>query len=205
MALLYLPAARLMLVYVGFSSGRAEDEHAAGASSAKCSTASWLLFLTGIYLIGAAALSVEYRRTEDPIVRQQLKWLRNGAFCGILPFALFYVLPVLPGHGSERLHEDVGAVAGAGAADAGLRHHPLPADGRRHPLPPRLRLHAGDALRAGGLLRDRLLPGEPGAEEFQGSGAERPGGHHADGGVPVPAGAQLDSGAPGPLLLSRPL
>ena len=26
-------------------------------------------------------------------MRQQLKWLRNGAFSGILPFALFYVLP----------------------------------------------------------------------------------------------------------------
>src|SRR5260221_12068319 len=53
----------------------------------------WMLFLTGMYLIGAAALSLEYKHAEDPIVRQQLKWLRNGAFCGILPFALFYVLP----------------------------------------------------------------------------------------------------------------
>src|SRR2546430_7327770 len=27
------------------------------------------------------------------IVRQQLKWLRNGAFCGIVPYAVFYVAP----------------------------------------------------------------------------------------------------------------
>src|SRR5205807_5808202 len=33
------------------------------------------------------------RQQEDPIVRQQLKWLRNGSACGILPFGLFYVLP----------------------------------------------------------------------------------------------------------------
>ena len=31
------------------------------------------------------------RKAEDPIVRQQFKWLRNGVFCGILPFALLYV------------------------------------------------------------------------------------------------------------------
>ena len=40
------------------------------------------------------------------------------------------------------------------------------------------------------------------AEELQGSGQARPGGRHADGGVPVPADPQLDSGAAGPLLLS---
>ena len=40
-------------------------------------------------------------------MRQQLKWLRNGAFCGILPFALFYVTAVRVGHGAERVHEDV--------------------------------------------------------------------------------------------------
>src|SRR5438309_8076015 len=53
----------------------------------------WMLYLTAIYLTGADALSFEYRRTEDPIGRQQLKWLRNGAILGILPFALLYVLP----------------------------------------------------------------------------------------------------------------
>src|SRR5260221_10548863 len=53
----------------------------------------WMLFLAAMYLIGAVALSLEYKHAEDPIVRQQLKWLRNGAFCGILPFTLFYVLP----------------------------------------------------------------------------------------------------------------
>ena len=41
---------------------------------------------------GGLVLS-RYRKAEDPIVRQQLKWLRNGACCGILPFAVFYVLP----------------------------------------------------------------------------------------------------------------
>ena len=43
------------------------------------------------------ALSVEYRKAEDPVVRQQLKWLRNGVICGILPFAALYVLPYMLG------------------------------------------------------------------------------------------------------------
>ena len=49
------------------------------------------------YLIGALVLSQEYSRTEDMVVRQQLKWLRNGAFWGIVPFAVFYVLPYVLG------------------------------------------------------------------------------------------------------------
>jgi signal transduction histidine kinase len=61
----------------------------------------WLPYWTLLYLGGGVALAFEYRAAEDPIVRQQLKWLRNGTFCGILPFAVCYVLPyslgVVPG------------------------------------------------------------------------------------------------------------
>jgi len=91
-AALYLPAVLLMTVYVGISSGVLRVSMPPVLVREMLDRA-WMLFLTGIYLTGAAALSFEYNRTEDPIVRQQLKWLRNGAFLGILPFALFYVLP----------------------------------------------------------------------------------------------------------------
>lgn len=57
----------------------------------------WLALITVIYLTGVAALAIEYRRADDPIVRKQLKWLRNGTLYGILPFALFYALPYLIG------------------------------------------------------------------------------------------------------------
>ncbi len=53
----------------------------------------WQMFVVVPYLAGAVVLSLDYHRTEDPIVRQQLKWLRNGTFCGILPFTVLYVLP----------------------------------------------------------------------------------------------------------------
>src|SRR6266567_4141324 len=90
--LLYLPAALLIAVYTGISSGVLRVNMPAVLVREMLDRA-WMLFLTGIYLTGAAALSLEYNRTEDPIVRQQLKWLRNGAILGILPFALLYVLP----------------------------------------------------------------------------------------------------------------
>ena len=53
----------------------------------------WVVLSTAPYLIGGVALALEYHRAEDPIVRQQLKWLRNGTFCGILPFAILYIIP----------------------------------------------------------------------------------------------------------------
>ncbi len=57
----------------------------------------WLPVLSVTYLAGAAVLSVRYRRAGDSLLRQQLKWLRNGAVLGVLPFTLFYVLPYAMG------------------------------------------------------------------------------------------------------------
>ena len=57
----------------------------------------WLAMLTTIYIAGGVALSIERRKFEDPVVRRQLQWLRNGTLCGILPFALFYTLPYVIG------------------------------------------------------------------------------------------------------------
>ena len=53
----------------------------------------WLPVLTLLYLLSGVVLSLEYRRAEDPIARLQLKWLRNGTFCAIVPFTVFYVVP----------------------------------------------------------------------------------------------------------------
>ena len=57
----------------------------------------WMGFLAGGQLLGAGILSWRYRSTEDAITRQQLKWLRNGAVFGVLPFAALYVAPYLLG------------------------------------------------------------------------------------------------------------
>ncbi len=57
----------------------------------------WLAYLCGAYLVGAAALAFEYRRSEDPIERRQIQWLRNGVIFGTLPFLAFYAAPFLLG------------------------------------------------------------------------------------------------------------
>ena len=91
-ALLYLPATALALIYLGCSSGALRVDLPL-VQVRELLDRVWMLYLTAVYLIGAVALSVEHNKAEDPTVRQQLKWLRNGAFSGILPFAVFYVLP----------------------------------------------------------------------------------------------------------------
>ncbi|HXA49328.1 MAG TPA: histidine kinase N-terminal 7TM domain-containing protein, partial [Candidatus Acidoferrum sp.] len=92
MALLYAPAAIFFLIYIGFTSGVMSIAVPLIELRWMLDRA-WVVFATLPYLIGGFALSAEYHRTEDTVTRQQLKWLRNGAFSGILPFALFYVLP----------------------------------------------------------------------------------------------------------------
>jgi signal transduction histidine kinase len=94
--LLYVPAAALFGVFLASAAGLLRT-----ALSPlewrwlldRC----WMVFATVPYVLGGVVLSAEHRRAEDPIVRQQLKWLRNGAFYGILPFAAFYVLPYAVG------------------------------------------------------------------------------------------------------------
>src|SRR5271157_5294238 len=91
-ALLYLPAALLFSIFVAFATG-ALTVAIPLLELRWMLDRVWMVVWTVPYVAGGFALSVEYRKAEDPIVRQQLKWLRNGAFCGILPFALLYVLP----------------------------------------------------------------------------------------------------------------
>jgi two-component system NtrC family sensor kinase len=63
----------------------------------------WLLdrltlgFSMLLYFLGAVALGMDFAREEDPVIRRQLKYLRNGALVGLTPFTLLYVLPYLLG------------------------------------------------------------------------------------------------------------
>ena len=96
LGLVYLPALLLAAVFFGASSGTLQV-------AIPLLELRWLLdrvalaFLTTMYLVGAAILAVAQRRARDATVRQQLKWLRNGAVWGIAPFAIFYVAPYLLG------------------------------------------------------------------------------------------------------------
>ena len=95
-AAIYAPAALLFLAYVAFSSGRVK-------ASIPLNELNWILDRVWMaawtlpYIAGGLVLAAGYRAADDPIVRQQLKWLRNGALLGTLPFAIFYVAPYAAG------------------------------------------------------------------------------------------------------------
>ncbi len=93
--LLYVPGALLMLVHAGFASGFLTAPETPLKDVLNALDRSWLLLLTVAYLASGLVLQAGYRAAEDPVVRQQLKWLRNGVVFGFGPFALVYALPFL--------------------------------------------------------------------------------------------------------------
>ncbi len=52
-----------------------------------------LIYLSLYFLLAAAVFYHSYRRAPSGVLRQQLKWVTGGTFAGILPFALFYIVP----------------------------------------------------------------------------------------------------------------
>ena len=94
--LLYLPAVALLALFALIANGML----IVAVSPVELR---WLLdrlqmgYLSAMYLLGAFFLNRQSRRSEDAIVRQQLKWLRNGALLGILPFTILHALPYMFG------------------------------------------------------------------------------------------------------------
>ncbi len=89
---LYVPATLVALLYFGVSSGTLRVAVPLIELRWLLDRA-WLLFFSALYVAGAAVLALQYRKAEDPVVRQQLKWLRNGAVLGVTPFTAYYVIP----------------------------------------------------------------------------------------------------------------
>ncbi len=90
--LVYLPALFVTAVLLGVSSGvlRVSVEP---VELNWLIDRVWVVFLTATYLFGAWVLHRTYGRVEDPVIRQQIKWLRTGAVLGAAPFALAYAVP----------------------------------------------------------------------------------------------------------------
>ena len=100
-ALLYLPGTLLLTVYLLVAKGMLQ----VAASPVEVNwllDRVWMLLLSVLYLTGMAALAMKTPRAEDPLVRRQLQYMRNGALLGLLPFILMYAIPyvlgALPGH-----------------------------------------------------------------------------------------------------------
>jgi PAS domain S-box-containing protein len=95
-ALLYLPSTLLLLTVVAAAQGIL-------TFSTPLLEVRWFLDRTQIafslllYFAGAAALGWDYAHASDPILRRQLKYLRNGALVGLTPFTLCYALPYVFG------------------------------------------------------------------------------------------------------------
>ena len=95
-ALLYLPSFLILLFFVALAEGFLK-------LGAPLLELRWALdrlsvgYALLLYFAGAFVLSYDYSHAEDPIVRRQLKYLRNGALVGLVPFTLLYALPYILG------------------------------------------------------------------------------------------------------------
>jgi two-component system, NtrC family, sensor kinase len=94
--LLYLPGLALLAFHLGVMFGYVRTA-APLLEMRWMLDRTWLTFLCAMYLAGGGVLAVQLRRADDPVVRRQLTWLRNGAVIGMLPFALIYAVPYLMG------------------------------------------------------------------------------------------------------------
>jgi len=94
---LYLPGGILLLVHIGFALGLLATPGASLIANRYALDRSWIGLWTAYYILSGIVLATAYRRTEDPVVRQQLKWLRNGVIFGIGPFALINAVPYVLG------------------------------------------------------------------------------------------------------------
>jgi two-component system NtrC family sensor kinase len=54
-----------------------------------------LAYLAAYYVLAAIVFWVEYQREQQPLQRQQLKWLSRGTLLTVLPFTALYVIPFL--------------------------------------------------------------------------------------------------------------
>ena len=94
--LLYSPSLLLLLTVAASAEGLLKSDNS-------LLELRWLLdrvtlgFSMLLYFGGALALGLDFAREEDPVVRRQLKYLRNGALVGLVPFALLYAVPYILG------------------------------------------------------------------------------------------------------------
>ena len=150
--LIYLPGTFLLAISVAIAQGYLRVNAMSPIELRWVIDRFELGFFAVIYLLGALALHAELGRTEEPIVRQQLKLLRNGAVLGTVPFTLMYVLPYFAGAmpGTYMRWAVVCLVFVPITWAYAIAQISL--DGRRRHLPAGVYIHAGDDRRAGRVL-----------------------------------------------------
>jgi two-component system, NtrC family, sensor kinase len=94
--LVYLPGLALLAVQFGFEFGFLTTS-APLIEVRLLLDRAWLAFLCAMYVAGGCVVAFQLRHADDPVVRRQLTWLRNGALVGVLPFSLIYAVPFVMG------------------------------------------------------------------------------------------------------------
>jgi PAS domain S-box-containing protein len=94
--LVYVPGLALLVLNLGFITGMLRSDVSLLEVRWLLDRV-WLTFLCAMYVAGGVVLWFQLRHADDPVVRRQLTWLRNGALIGVLPFALIYAVPYLLG------------------------------------------------------------------------------------------------------------
>jgi len=89
----YVPGIALTLIYAGFANGVLTSPGNSLPDVLDAINRAWMGLLTAAYVLSGIVLQNGYCHAEDPIVRQQLKWLRNGMIFGFAPFGILYALP----------------------------------------------------------------------------------------------------------------
>ncbi len=92
---IYVPGVVLTLVVVGFSRGLLVSPGNSALDIREALDRAWMALLTTTYLVSGVVLQAGYRKSEDPVIRQQLKWLRNGMLFGFAPFAALNAIPFI--------------------------------------------------------------------------------------------------------------
>ena len=92
----YLPVIPLLAAYHLAASGAFDTEMPVADLSFLLDRLSYGLL--GVYFVlGAVLLNAAAPKTEDVVLRQQRRWLAAGALWGVLPFAVFYLIPFVSG------------------------------------------------------------------------------------------------------------
>lgn len=94
-AAIYLPGGVLILLTAGFATGLLVAPGMALLDVRVAIDRAWLVLLSAAYVSSGFVLQNGYLLAEDTIIRQQLKWLRNGMLFGFAPFGLLYLLPAV--------------------------------------------------------------------------------------------------------------
>ncbi|HXJ40159.1 MAG TPA: histidine kinase N-terminal 7TM domain-containing protein, partial [Bryobacteraceae bacterium] len=91
----YVPGLILSMVYTSFALGVVIVENMSPTEVSETLDRTWTGLMTLTYVASCVVLQWGYRRAEDPVIRQQLKWLRNGMLFGFAPFGLLYAVPYM--------------------------------------------------------------------------------------------------------------